>query len=257
MENTNPFTPAGDSASVPGAQPPASGDGPAISHSFTQSFGAQNEPEPKTPEPIAPPNPAPAMPSMPAAPPVVSSWSAPEPVSGGTVPPVMSQPPSLSMSGSTPGDGTTPMPVVQVLSTRGVEYTMMMLTLWLAAGSLLWVMLALFNGGNHFDVMAFPVSLLVVCVPIFAWFFLRLKKAELANPQLKLDPSKRRLTQFTQVIAFAACLFNLIAFVYLLFTKLAGHTTPSLGKDFLNLLVILLVAGGILAYYWNDEHRSN
>lgn len=256
MENTNPFTPSGGSGSVAGPEPSLnSGDNPSISHSFSSSMDAPSEPEQKAPEPTAQPEP---LPAMPAAQPVVNSWSAPEPVSS-TVPPVVPDPPApnSSIPNGVPGDGTAPLAVVQVLSTRGVEYTMMMLCLWLAAGSLLWVLLALLNGGNHFDVMALPVSLLVVCVPIFGWFFLRLKKAELANPALKLDPSKRRLTQFTQVITFAVCLFNLIAFVYLLFTKLAGHTTPSIGKDLLNLVIILVVAGGVLAYYWNDEHRGN
>ncbi len=182
----------------------------------------------------------------------VNSWSAPD-VSASPVqltsPAEFNTPP--------PANDVTPMAVVQVLSTRGVEYTMMMLCLWLLAGSLIWVLLALVNGAAHYDILTFPVSLMIVCVPIFAWFFLRLKKAELANPALKLDPSKRRLTQFTQVIAFAACLFNLIAFVYLLMSKMAGHAAPSIWKDFVNLAVILVVAGGILAYYWNDEHRGN
>lgn len=149
-----------------------------------------------------------------------------------------------------------PTAVVQVYSTRGVEYAMLTLCLFLAAGAIIGTLLACINGAGHFKVLALPVSLLVVCLPVFSYLFLRQKKAELATPALKLDPSKRRLTQFTQIIAFAACLFNLIAFVYLVFSKLAGQSEPSLGKDVLNLLVVLVVAGSILAYYWNDEHRQ-
>ncbi|HSW36925.1 MAG TPA: hypothetical protein VLG37_00990 [Candidatus Saccharimonadales bacterium] len=149
-----------------------------------------------------------------------------------------------------------PMAVVQVLSTRGVEYTMLTLCLWLVAIAFGWVGLALVNGDMHFNILAFPAALLVVALPIFAWLFLRQKRAELMNPMLKLDPSKRRLTQLTQIVTFAICLFNVIGFVFLVFSKLAGQGGPVLWKSFLNLLVVLVVAGGILAYYWNDEHRG-
>ncbi|HET7320149.1 MAG TPA: hypothetical protein VFI84_01015 [Candidatus Saccharimonadales bacterium] len=199
---------------------------------------------------------APAPPPVPPAEPQVGAvapdWQTP---SFGSVPPSAPAAPAFTPSAQNPKE-LAPMAVVQVLSTRGVEYTMMMLCLWLAAASLIWVLLALINGGAHFNILSFPISLMLVCVPVFGWFFLRLKKAELNDPQLKLDPSKRRLTQFTQVIAFAACLFNLIAFVYLIFSKMSGSAGPSLGKTFLNLIIILLVAGGVLVYYWNDEHRE-
>lgn len=161
-----------------------------------------------------------------------------------------------------PVDGTndkgevSPLAVVQVLSTRGVEYTMLTLCLWFGAIALLWIFLALANGGAKFAILALPVSLLIVCAPVFGYLFLRLKKAELANPALRFDPSKRRLTQFTQIIAFAACLFNVIAFVYLILTKIAGQGGTSMMKDILNLLIILIIAGGVLAYYWLDEHRQ-
>jgi len=242
MENTNSPMPAGDSAAAP---KPEEGNGPApAAQGWSMPNDTANSSEPVTPSVSGQP--------------VADSWNPPEHIVGGTVdtPPTLPAAPETPLSQPAPGRETAPIGVVQVLSTRGVEYTMMMLCLWLAATARLWVLLALLNGGNHFDVMAFPVSLMVVCVPVFGWFFLRLKKAELADPQLRFDPSKRRLTQFTQVIAFAACLFNLIAFVYLVFTKMAGHAAPSLGKSLLNLAVILLVAGGILAYYWNDEHRG-
>jgi hypothetical protein len=202
------------------------------------------------PQPTAP-DPAPAWNQPPAAP------AAPEPVSWSAPAPQAPTPPPAAPAAPSYSNDINPLAVVQVLSTRGVEYTMLTLCLWLAALAVLWVLLALVNGGMHFSVIAFPIALLVVNLPVFSWLFLRLKKAELANPALKLDPSKRRLTQFTQVIAFAACLFNVIAFVYLIFAQLAGQGGPALWKDFLNLLVVLLVAGGVLVYYWNDEHRGN
>ena len=149
-----------------------------------------------------------------------------------------------------------PIAVVEVVSSRGVEYAMMTLTLWLASFSLLGVLLSLINGGTSYSVLAFPASVLLVCLPVFSFFFLRLKKAELHNPNLRFDPSKRRFTQFTQVTAFAACLFTLIAFVYYILSMVSGQGGTSFLKALLNVAAILAVAGGILAYYWVDEHRN-
>jgi len=161
---------------------------------------------------------------------------------------------SLVGSDNVPSD--QPVPVVHTLSVRGVEYTMMTISLWLIAGALIWALLALLNDFRTFDVLSYPIALLLVCLPIFAFFFSRLKKSELANPDLRFDPSKRRLSQFTQIIAFVACLFNVVAFVYWVLRSFSGdYSFSSLGKSFLNLLVVLVVAGGVLAYYWFDEHR--
>ncbi|HUP26782.1 MAG TPA: hypothetical protein VM124_04015 [Candidatus Limnocylindrales bacterium] len=149
-----------------------------------------------------------------------------------------------------------PVPVVHVLSVRGVEYTMMTLALWFVAGALLWSLLALVNKQTSFAVLAFPVSLLLVCLPVFALLFIRLRRAELANPALRLEASKRRLSQITQIVAFIICLLNLVGFVYVVMNKLGGTGDVSIGKAALNVGIVLLIAGGILAYYWFDEHRG-
>jgi hypothetical protein len=148
-----------------------------------------------------------------------------------------------------------PVPVVKVLSVRGVEYLFMSICLWLSAGSFTGLLLALLNGQAGFAALSFPLSLLLVTLPGFALLFLKLKKAELSNPALRLDASKRRLSQITQTLAFITCLANLVTFVYIVLQKIGGNGTTSLGKTIINSLVILGVAGGILAYYWNDEHR--
>ncbi len=161
-----------------------------------------------------------------------------------------------SPAGIAPAHYDAPLAVVEVVSPRGVEYAMMTLTLWLGAFALLGVLLSLINNEHSYAVLSFPVSILVVCLPIFSVFFLRLKKAELTTPELKLDPSKRRFTQFTQVIAFATCLFTAISFVYFLITKLSGEGGTSVLKACLDVAAVLFVAGGILTYYWIDEHRA-
>lgn len=153
-------------------------------------------------------------------------------------------------------DPLRPTPVVRVLSPVGVEYVFLTFTLFVAAAALIGVLLTLVNGKADFAVLAFPASTLVVTVPLFAALFLRLKRLELRNPALKLDASKRRSTQFTQIVAFIVSLLTLIGFVFSIFAKLGGIDNMSIGKSALNTLCVLAVSGGILAYYWYDEHRS-
>lgn len=148
-----------------------------------------------------------------------------------------------------------PVPVIRVLSVRGVEYAMMTITLWLTAISLAWVVLNILNGSGNFDFLVVPLSILIISLPIFALLFIRLKKVELQNPALRFGPSKRRLSQLTQVLAFLACLINLIVFVYNILQKVNGNG-QAITKSIINLVIILAVAGGILAYYWFDEHRN-
>src|SRR5262249_30988326 len=145
--------------------------------------------------------------------------------------------------------------VVKVLSPVGVEYVFLTISLVVGAVALAAVLISLVNGKTDFSVLAFPVAVLLVTLPVFAVIFLHLKSLESGNPALKLDPSKRRSTQFTQIAAFVACMFALIGFVFDIFNKLGGQSGPSAVKAGLDALCILVVAGGILAYYWRDEHK--
>lgn len=147
-----------------------------------------------------------------------------------------------------------PVPVLHVYSVRGVEYLMMTLTLWFGAGALLGILLGFVNGQHDFKTLAFPVAMLVVAVVVFGFFFTRLKKAELANPSLRFDPSKRRLSQITQTITFVTSFFAIVGLLYAIFGAISGVET-SVGKAVGSALVTLVVAGGVLAYYWFDEHK--
>lgn len=151
---------------------------------------------------------------------------------------------------------TAPVPVVRVLSPVGVEYVFLTICLFAAATGLVWALLALVNGKVDFEVMAFPAALLLVSVPAFAVIFLHLKKLELRQPALKLDPSKRRSTQFTQITSFLVSLFTLVGVIFSVFAKLGGQSGVSIGRVLLDGLVLLVVFGGLLAYYWRDEHRG-
>lgn len=172
-------------------------------------------------------------------------------------PPGAQQPPTHAASLTQAGTGSDePVPVVKVLSVRGVEYLMMSIALWVGAFTFVGLILSLINGGTGFDVLAFPISALVVSVGIFAFFFLRLKKLELQNPRLRFDPSKRRLSQITQVLAYLAVFVSLIGVLYSIIAKVGGSLNTSLWKIVLDFLIVLAVAGGILYYYWRDEHRG-
>ncbi len=151
-----------------------------------------------------------------------------------------------------------PVPVVQVLSVRGVEYGMMSITLWVLASTLAWLLLNLVNGSRTFDYLVVPTSALVVCLPFFAWLFIRLKKAELANSSLVHEPSRRRWSQTTQFVAFIATLTNLIVFVYAMLSRFGTDKKPSetILKQVLSMLVVLVIAGGVLVYYWLEDHRK-
>lgn len=149
-----------------------------------------------------------------------------------------------------------PTPVVRVLSPYGVEYVFLTIALFVAALSLVGILLSLVNGRADFAALSAPTAALLVAVPVFIGFSLRLKKLEVQDPKLRLDASKRRSTQFTQIVSFLACFLTLIGLVAVVFAHIGGQTAISLGKAFLNALCILAVAGGILGFYWNEEHRA-
>lgn len=200
--------------------------------------------------------PPPARGSEPARPDAQMVASAPfitaMPTSSSGAPPVPTAPAAV---GLTPSQSDQPVPVVRVLSTRGVEYGMMTIALWVSAATLAWIMLNLLNGSKGFDPIVVPTAALVVCLPVFAGFFLRLKRAELVDRSLRLEPSKRRWSQTTQFLAFLALLINFIYFVYTILQHFSSDKGPSVKKSLINLIVILVIAGGTLAYYWRDEHR--
>jgi hypothetical protein len=138
--------------------------------------------------------------------------------------PHVSEPTSAaSVAPLSASDGVKPVPVVRVLSPFGVEYVFLTLTLFAAAIGLTSALLALVNGKTDFSALAFPTALLVVSVPVFGVIFLHLKKLELSRPELKLDASKRRSTQVTQIVSFIVSLLTLVGLVFAIFAKIGGQ----------------------------------
>jgi hypothetical protein len=171
-----------------------------------------------------------------------------------TAQPPMPPPQESALASSPTSD--EPIAVVRVLSTRGVEYGMMTIALWVTASTMAWILLNMLNGSRGFDSVVVPTAALVVCLPVFGLFFLRLKKAELMQPRLRLDPSKRRWSQTSQFLAYLALLINFIYFVYTVLQHFSGSKGQAITKALINLVIILVIAGGVLAYYWHDEHKA-
>jgi len=158
-----------------------------------------------------------------------------------------------------------PIAVVQNLSVRGFEYAIMFISMLISAfavGALAHIFVYdLFDKvGDTYDygqsdpTSAFLVTVLIVCFPIFAYMFIRLKKAELDNPNLRSDPSRRRWSQFTQLVAFLFGIGYLVAFLYSLINP--DSTKNSFLMVFINMAITLVIAGGIFIYLWKEDHRK-
>ena len=146
-------------------------------------------------------------------------------------------------------------PVVKVWSVRGVEYAIMSFMLWAIAISLTWVIVSVINGQTGFVNLSGALSLAIVSLPIFSFFFLRLKKAELLNPELRLESTKRRFSQLTQIVSFSVTFFASLALVSGLLSAIGGES-DNLGKNVGTALVFMVIWGALFMYYWIDEHRQ-
>jgi Domain of unknown function (DUF5671) len=170
------------------------------------------------------------------------------------------------------GATNEPISVVQNLSTRGFEYSIMFVSLLATAFSIGAILHAFV--GNLFaeqtttsdpyyssssdGIYSFAATVLLVTLPIFVVLFLRLKKAELADPSLKKDPSRKRMSHFTQFLAFLVGIGYIVAFFYGLINGTAadGGGGPGVGESFLQMLITLIIAGSIFGYLWKDEHAT-
>jgi hypothetical protein len=229
MDNSEPFRPP---------QPVSSGD-------LTPPPSFTPDPQPIAPLPPPPPSPQPTHDPT-------SIYPTPQPH---VPPPPIAETPAAEEALPGPADLTS-QPVVRVLSPRGIEYVFLTIALFTGAIGLGAALISLVNGQASFDVLAFPVASLIVSLPVFGWLFMRLKQMEVLNPSLRYEASKRRSTQFTQIASFVVAFFTLIGFVTTFLAKLAGEYHGSIVKVFLDVLIVLLIAGGLLFYYWRDEHRS-
>ena len=159
-----------------------------------------------------------------------------------------------------------PTPVVQSLSTRGFEYSIMFISMGffaVALGSIMHSVVDQLAGTESYLTEAVPIATatLLVSFPIFALLFLRLKKAERDNVTLRHDPSRRRAIQLTLGVTFIWGLIKVISYVYGLLNASGGGNyfggESSAVSEIIHLVITLGIAGSIFAYYWRDTHRSD
>lgn len=168
-----------------------------------------------------------------------------------------------------------PLSVVSTVSTRGFEYAIMFFALLASAFSLGLIILTYIE--NYFagpivndpyanytydstsqGVYTFGVTVLLVTLPIFMVLFLRLKKAELLNPDLKKDASRRRMSHLAQFVAFLFGIGYVVYFIYALLNGVGSEgESTNLAKAFWQTLVTVAIAGSIFVYLWRDEHAAN
>ncbi|MCA9332500.1 hypothetical protein KDA00_01360 [Candidatus Saccharibacteria bacterium] len=158
-----------------------------------------------------------------------------------------------------------PVAVVANLSIRGFEYAIMFISLLASAfavGALahkaIYDMFAKTSSGYSYggtdNFSAFLVTILLVCFPIFAYMFIRLKKAEIDDPTLRKDPSRRKWVQFTELVTFIVGIGYIIWFVYSLITP--DGSSEDTAQYFLHMLVTIIIAGGIFIYLWRDDRKK-
>ncbi|HZM64545.1 MAG TPA: DUF5671 domain-containing protein [Candidatus Saccharimonadales bacterium] len=160
-----------------------------------------------------------------------------------------------------------PIAVVKAYTTRGMEYYLMMIALTVSALSLGLVLHTIF--ANLFDdsgsyvfgsgLTAFASAALIVTLPIFGFFFLRLKRAELHDRSLLIDPSRRRAVQIMLFISFIVGIISTISYVFAFISLSYGSAETEgvkLGPIIADFITSLLIIGGIFMYYWFDSHRK-
>lgn len=157
---------------------------------------------------------------------------------------------------------TNPVAVVENLSTRGIEYKIMFFALWISAiafGGLVHDMIdALTQAENYPHVGGLiAATAIIVCFPIFAYLFLRLKKAEIIEPEIRKDQSRRKAVQSTLIFSFIIGVINVIAMVYIMMSggEAIGDEVDTVAL-FMHTLVTVAICGGIFMYYWKDLHRE-
>lgn len=160
--------------------------------------------------------------------------------------------PSVKPAGFTQHD--KPQPVVKVLSVRGVEYLLFTISLWIVAGGLSTALISLISGDSGFDTLAGPAAILIAgMIPLWL-LFTRLKTAELKDPSLCYEPSKRRSSQFSQVFSFIILFITTFILLYNTILTIGGSASE-LPKTIFSCFVVYIIAGGIFTYYWREEHR--
>jgi hypothetical protein len=130
------------------------------------------------------------------------------------------------------------------------EYHIMFITLWLVVIAAFWAI----NGalaGSEFSSIKFPVTAVIVCLPILGVLFSRRVKQERREPEIRRVNDRVQLIHATQSLAF---LFLVIHTIYLVYQLISA--SDSLAQQAFSWVCSFILFGGIFVYYWNDSKRS-
>ncbi|MGI9027332.1 MAG: DUF5671 domain-containing protein [Candidatus Saccharimonadales bacterium] len=182
-------------------------------------------------------------------------------------------PPPLAQPISPASNLNNPIAVMNVSTTRGIEYLIMFIALWITAtaiASLLHHSVETLSGidGIYYGIAPLAAPALIVSLPIFGYLFLRLKKAEIEEPEIRKDPSRKRAIQLTLLVTFLIGIGKIIAYLFSLINGGGegggifedGYETEYVISpiyDILHAIITLGIAGGIFVYYWRDIHKKD
>lgn len=138
----------------------------------------------------------------------------------------------------------------QGLKTRVFEYNIMFLNLWVAAFAMFWIINAFIFTADS-SVIAFPLTALLVTLPLFLLMLFRIRSLEKKDPDIKRIAARIHLVQTTQGLAFIMLLIHTIFALYQIL-----HGSDSTAQQLASWLGTLVVFGGIFWYYWVEAHKG-
>lgn len=139
-----------------------------------------------------------------------------------------------------------------------LEYLIMLLSLWFAAvglGGILHNVVDFFWGQGGGDMFSpFFAACLIVGGPIYLALFVLTKKEEQRDETVLASNARKLMIPLTIVIAFLIGVGYLIGYIINLLTYKQSYDYP--WSNFLQMLITLLIAGGICLQYWRELRRS-
>ncbi len=136
----------------------------------------------------------------------------------------------------------------QGLKAKVFEYNIMFLNLWVAAFATFWIFNA-FLFTTDADVVKFPLTALMVTLPLFLILFARIRRVEAKDPDVKRVAARVHLVQTTQGLCFIVLLVHTI---FALFQFVDGSDT--MAQQLISWFCTILIFGGIFSYYWAESH---
>lgn len=163
---------------------------------------------------------------------------------------------ALNAWDETPFSPPIPRPVTTVSARDFFVYALTFGLLLIGAVNLVLVLQALVDlafaeeGNGAVGLIRWGVSVLIVTAPLYLWLTLRERRKLAQDPALHRSAMRKWLTYIALLLAAMTLLGDLIATVFALLT---GDLTV---QFILNALIVMIVAGGIFLFYFNDIQRG-